>query len=542
MFAPRRLPLLQARLLATTNLSPTNPAWSPQVVRPYKDKPLIDLLNSYAVFKLCAFPPLVDWTPSLLRAAEVTRMKWLANGVVKGTFFKHFCGGETIKEVLPTMSSFQSRGIGSILDLAMEADLGDKSSMTPLQARQQAKHIAKLMTESIDIASEQPDSFIAAKVTAFWPPDLLLKWSVNLAALKAAYASINTNTTGVTFEEACKMKSKFPQLERATMSKLFPAQASDPNARMDWIAVSDVFTIGNPIARAALVGVKDGITEADFESTDAVMEEMKGLLAHARNKGVRVMIDAEQTYFQPAIDDVAISLSREFNPKLTSEGRAVVYNTYQMYLRGSLERLRTDLDRAERGGYCFGVKIVRGAYMVSERERAEDLNYPDPIQPDLASTHASYNGAIDLLVSRLASHPGPSTSPSQPLTFVVASHNRDSVFRAVNAMVAQGIVDDGKEGRVAFAQLMGMQDGTSYALAANGFKVYKYIPYGPIDVTIPYLLRRAQENSAVLGAVAEDRRNIGDEIRRRWPFNASTQGGGGGTRGRDGQTKAVEAA
>ncbi|KAJ3299972.1 hypothetical protein HDU76_006185 [Blyttiomyces sp. JEL0837] len=187
-----------------------------------------------------------------------------------------------------------------------------------------------------------------------------------------------------------------------------------------------------------------------------------------------------------------------------------------MYLKDSLDRLKTDLDRFERNGKSFGLKIVRGAYMVSERERATEMSYPSPIHENLADTHKSYNSAIDLLISTAAKS-GPK---SKSLQFIVASHNKDSVQRAVARMGEIGIKGD--SGEVGFAQLMGMQDGTTFALAENGFKAYKYIPYGPIDVTIPYLLRRAQENSAVLGGVAEDKKNLSEEIALRWAKRMGT--------------------
>ncbi|KAJ3417232.1 hypothetical protein HDV05_006438 [Chytridiales sp. JEL 0842] len=516
--------------------SPPSSSWSPDVVRPYRDKSTFDLLNSYAVFKLCGVKPLVDYSEEIFEIADKLRVTPLVHGVVKNTFFRHFCGGENIKEVLPTMAAFQKRGIGSILDLAMEADI-DAASLTGQAAREQAAKISTMMKESVDIASESPNSFIAAKVTAFVPPAILLRWSNTLRSLKSAFDKADKNHDGmISLEEFTSgpFQAAFPRLQdKAFATKIFQEIAringNGSANTADWIAVSEAFSISNTKTRAALYVPPNTtaakteaekpeyadellpITESDFETADLVNAELDSLCAYAKQKKVKIMIDAEQTYFQPAIDDVALFLSKKFNS--VDKFGPTVFNTYQMYLKDALGRMKIDLDRAKRYNYSFGVKIVRGAYMVSERERAEEMSYADPINSTLEDTHKCYNSAIETLLNSIAESRSTAADPKK-VQFVVASHNKDSVALAVKMMNERGI--EGKNGDVAFAQLMGMQDGTSFALAANGFKAYKYIPYGPINVTIPYLLRRAQENSAVLGGVAEDKKNLYAEIQRRF--------------------------
>ncbi|KAI9352688.1 FAD-linked oxidoreductase-like protein [Obelidium mucronatum] len=422
--------------------------WSPQQVRPYKDKSTLELLNSYTVFKLCEFPPLVSMAPTVINIAERTGTKFLMNYGVKQTFFKHFCGGETISEVLPTMTKLKSRNMGSILDLAMEADMEADSDPTPVKAKESSTHILTLMKESVDIAAENPGSFIAAKVTAYVPPAVLLRWTNSLRLVQEAFDAVK-DLNGQT-----------------TRSDLLKALNNNP---------------------------------VDFETLDAVFEDLHCLMQHATDKKVKVMVDAEQTYFQRAIDDVALELCRRFNV----HGNVVSFNTYQMYLKDGLHRMKIDMERAERAGWTFGVKIVRGAYMVSERERALEMKYEDPINPSITETHASYNAAIDHLLN----------SVPKKVEFVVASHNKSSVAKTVSAMQKNGVPANSSQ--ISFAQLMGMQDGTSFALAKNGYRCFKYVPYGPIDVTLPYLLRRAQENSSVLGGVGEDKRELVAEIKRR---------------------------
>ncbi|RKO82891.1 FAD-linked oxidoreductase-like protein, partial [Blyttiomyces helicus] len=329
-----------------------------------------DLLNSLLVFQMCAIPFLVDMTPTLIDAAGKVGMKRPLYAIVKATFFKHFCGGEDLKEVLPTMETFKKARVGSILDLALEADL-DAGSLTGAAAHEHARKVAGQFRDSIDIAAENPGSFIAVKITALIPPAILQRWSNSIVLLQDAIYS--------------------PPAVRLLLRAPIEPVAED-NAL---------------------------ITEDDISTTALVTPEIDSVAAHARARKVRIMVDAEQTYFQPAIDDVAAALAIRFNPPFAPKGTRTppptIYNTYQMYLKDSTERLALDTDRAARSGNRFGVKIVRGAYMESERERAEELGIPSPIHDTREDTHAAYNAAIEFLAGRLA-------AGERPLAFVVASH------------------------------------------------------------------------------------------------------------------------
>jgi proline dehydrogenase len=218
------------------------------------------------------------------------------------------------------------------------------------------------------------------------------------------------------------------------------------------------------------------------------------------------MLDAEQSYLQPAIDDLALGLGARFNAPLDGTDAAlgpgpVISNTYQMYLKDALSRLQQDTERAQRAGRSFSVKIVRGAYMETERRLALEQGTSCPVHDTQQDTHASYNAAIHHLLP-LAARPGVGAC-TRPLSFVVASHNAHSALLATHLMREHGLPPG--HASVGFAQLLGMKDGLSGYLAAGGYSIYKYIPYGPLAVTIPYLQRRAVENSAVLGAgVNED--------------------------------------
>jgi proline dehydrogenase len=314
-----------------------------------------------------------------------------------------------------------------------------------------------------------------------------------------------------------KLVETFPQLNHQT-DAVFNEMDKDKDGFVDWIDISSEFSIFNPSSRFLIIpGKENFIKQEDFDTADLVLKELTSLCEYAKEKRVRLMMDAEQTYFQAAIDDVSLSLCRQFNQPLNSnEPRmkyALIYNTYQLYLKDAYLRLVSDVERSKRFGYSFGVKIVRGAYMVAERQRAQELGIPSPINETIEDTHVLFNQAIDFLIDTIGKESG--TSTVQPLRFVVASHNKSSIMHACEKMKRHGI--DAADGTVAFAQLMGMQDGTTYGLASLGIKTYKYIPYGPVAVTIPYLHRRAQENSSILtGGVKEDKENLLKELRIRF--------------------------
>ncbi|KAJ3043867.1 hypothetical protein HDV00_003905 [Rhizophlyctis rosea] len=489
---------------------------------------------------MCGVPGIVEAAPAILDAAEKLGVEGMAHKVVKHTFFKHFCGGENLSEVLPTMEQFRSMNVGSILDLAIEADVDDEveghGAPTPQQT---AEKVTTMVIDGIDTASQQSGSMFAVKITSLFSPTILQHWSTTLRLLQTAFEALDKDSDGnIGREEFGKLGEKFPGLAGPAGAKLFGEADHDKDGCVDWINMTDVFTLRNPEAVRTLVtepppttGNEDKdfalepITSEDIETATSLFSYVDSIIAHARDRRVRIMVDAEQYYFQPAIDDIAISLCRLYNPPLPGRGinhsnrkGPVVYNTYQMYLKDTFKRLTTDLERAERNGYAFGVKLVRGAYLQSERERAEELGYADPVNSSLEDTHNAYNRAIDYLAEKLFAQKAAEMDGSgdiRPLSFVVASHNKESVNRAMAAMEKYGVARG--EGTVAFAQLMGMKDKTTFGLAANGYKAYKYIPYGPIEVTIPYLQRRAQENSAILGggATAEDKSGLIEELKKR---------------------------
>jgi proline dehydrogenase len=238
------------------------------------------------------------------------------------------------------------------------------------------------------------------------------------------------------------------------------------------------------------------LNEEEKKLMDSMVKRLKEIADYAAGLKVRLMIDAEQTYFQPAIDHIVLDLQRRYNTSYPC-----IFNTYQAYLKNSLPRVQNDIIRAQREGYFFAAKIVRGAYLVLERKRAQEKGYEDPIWPSLKDTHNNYHRVLDLVFQNM--HTG--------LNVLVATHNQSSIEYTLQEIEKLNLSKD----NIYFGQLLGMADNLTFILGRNGYKAYKYVPYGPINEVVPYLIRRVQENSNILSNAQMEKKMIAKEIFRR---------------------------
>ena len=238
----------------------------------------------------------------------------------------------------------------------------------------------------------------------------------------------------------------------------------------------------------------DGKSQAKCERIHSRVNE---ICEYAYRKGQPIFIDAEESWIQDAIDRLAAEMMERYNTQ-----QPIVYNTFQLYRTDRLQFLRSSRKEASKQGYILGAKLVRGAYMEKERERAAAEGHESPIHPDKASTNEDYDAAIEYCLKHLDN-----------VAFVAGTHNEESVQKLVGQMHELNIANE--HPYVNFSQLYGMGDNLSYVLAANGYNVSKYVPYGPVADAIPYLIRRAQENTSVTGQVSRELQLIERELRRR---------------------------
>lgn len=243
------------------------------------------------------------------------------------------------------------------------------------------------------------------------------------------------------------------------------------------------------------IQAKEPISTAEKATFARLEARVDRLCKAAHDLGLKILVDAEESWFQDVIDMLAYKAMATYNTE-----RCVVYNTYQMYRHDSLARLKKASQYAQEQGYLFGAKPVRGAYMEKERARAKAHGYLDPIQPDKAATDRDYDAAIQFGVEYGA-------------YLVCATHNEKSSIALTKSMTAQGIAPSSD--RMFFSQLYGMSDSISFNLAKQGYRVVKYVPYGPVEKVMPYLTRRAAENSSIAGQSSREFDLIRREMKRR---------------------------
>ncbi len=248
-----------------------------------------------------------------------------------------------------------------------------------------------------------------------------------------------------------------------------------------------------------LAKVSEGLslTLEEKAAFERVEQRVEAIFHRGYELGVPVLIDAEESWIQPVLDEMVLRLMAKYNRE-----RAIVQNTYQMYRHDSIWRIREHHQMALEGGFRFGLKIVRGAYMEKERLRAAEKGYPSPIQPDKASTDRDFDAIIHYFMEH-----------HDTIDFMVATHNETSTLLLASLIDAAGLTRNHRG--IFFSQLYGMSDHLTYNLAEMGYNVAKYVPYGEVKTMMPYLFRRAEENSSVKGQTSRELKMIHGEIRRR---------------------------
>jgi proline dehydrogenase len=230
---------------------------------------------------------------------------------------------------------------------------------------------------------------------------------------------------------------------------------------------------------------------------DRVVARYDQVCALAHEHNLPVMIDAEETWIQTAVDNLVLEMMRKYNKETQ-----IVYNTLQMYRRERIPYLMELLAIARRENFKIGLKIVRGAYMEKERERAREMNYIDPIHENKKATDKDYNLAMRIIVENI-----------DVFALCAGTHNELSSQLLVDYMEELGIAKD--DTRIYFSQLYGMSDHISFNIANAGYNVVKYLPYGPVENVMPYLFRRAEENTSIEGQTGRELSLLMKERKRR---------------------------
>lgn len=528
----------------------------------YKSKGNIEVLRSLLVFKLCTFDILVDKNKELMDLSRKLLGQWMFEKLMKMTFYGQFVAGENHNTIKPLIRKNEAYGVGAILDYSVEEDLtqeeAEKKEMdscvseaekeSPGTDHREKKYKAHrqfgdrrggvISARTYFYADEAKcdnqmetfincikasggasnDGFSAIKMTALGRPQFLLQFSEVLVKWRrffnflAAQQGKSEMTVLEQKLELEQLKENLTQLgvgAKDDIENWFTGEKlglSGTIDLLDWNSlindttkISNLFMVPN-LQTGHLEPLLNIFTAEEERQMKRMLQRVDILAKHAVENGVRLMVDAEQTYFQPAISRLTLEMQRKFNRE-----KPIIFNTYQCYLKEAYDNVTLDVELSRREDWYFGAKLVRGAYMYQERARAKEIGYEDPINPDYEATNRMYHKCLEYVLEEI--------EHSRKTNVMVATHNEDTVKFTLDKMNEMGLSPT--ENKVYFGQLLGMCDQISFPLGQAGFPVYKYIPYGPINEVIPYLSRRAQENRGFMKGSQRERSLLWKELKRR---------------------------
>ncbi|XP_017890946.1 proline dehydrogenase 1, mitochondrial isoform X2 [Ceratina calcarata] len=533
-------------------------------VAAFKSKTTKELLRAYIVYQLCSIEYIAENNMTLMKLSKQILGEKLFTKLMKSTFYGHFVAGEDEVQITPVLDRLRQFGVKPILDYSVEEDIsqeeaerrelqssvseaGDEKREGPLKKYHVAKPFADRRYKvssartyfylneascerNMDIfvrclesvaAASMGVGFTAIKLTALGRPQLLLQLSEVIMRARQ-YMSDVVGGEGAVLTHHAKRDDFMKKFEEAHIKDEEPVQKFLQKIQSDkegvihlfpWSGIldenyelSETFQVPD-MKTGKMVRLMSQLTSKEEEMFRNMIRRLNNIVSVADKLDVRIMIDAEQTYFQPAISRLTLEMMRKYNTR-----KAVVFNTYQTYLQEAFNEVKTDLEQAERQNFYFGAKLVRGAYIEQERARAAAMGYPDPTNPTYEATTESYHRTLMECLRRMKQYKDKGEDPKK-IGIMVASHNEDTVRFAIEKMKEIGISPEDKV--ICFGQLLGMCDYITFPLGQSGYSAYKYIPYGPVKEVLPYLSRRAQENRGILKKIKKEKRLLLSEIMRR---------------------------
>mmetsp|Transcript_16576 Transcript_16576/g.43658 ORF Transcript_16576/g.43658 Transcript_16576/m.43658 type:complete len:589 (-) Transcript_16576:458-2224(-) len=516
----------------------------------FDSKSTFELFRGWLILQTCAVGWIVRNCDSLYNMSIKILRPYITHEILRYGLFNHFCAGENVKEIIPRMEHLRTYGVGGILDYAAEA----KDDGEPIKApkAEESTAGASLTARNYDYSGEKhcdanalifmdairavkdatPDGFAAIKLSGLCDPQLMERMSSCLVQIthlfwkisqdpatrkdisKSPYYAIDREFKVDRDTFKTNWLDFFKVEDDADVQKMFDKIDTDKAGVISYLQWTENIRLSGINEMAASCKHKGPMYDAALNDEELqlyfnLVDRVHRILGLAHELGVRVMVDAEWIDIQPAIDHLVLTLQRKYN----TGDQPIVFQTYQTYLKGMHQSVLRDLARSQRQGWYFGAKVVRGAYMVSEREKARTRGVESPINDTYEDTEKNYHDTIESILSHNVHNKGSETGRDSEAEVLVASHNRGSI-----ELVIRRAEELGKDKKgIFFGQLMGMADNLTFTLSKNGYKAYKYVPYGPINEVVPYLIRRTQENSAILGSpgVQEERAMLRQELRRR---------------------------
>nr|CAH7756082.1 unnamed protein product [Callosobruchus chinensis] len=527
----------------------------------FKSKTNFELIRAYVVYTLCSIEFLVDNNMKLMKLTKGLLGEKLFIMLMKATFYGHFVAGEDQYKIRPVLERLRSFGVKPILDYSVEEDLSQEEAEKleveasvpeagepEVEGALKQYHVDKTFADrrykvqsartyfylNEATCERNMETFIrcleaiagatygtgitAVKLTALGRPQLLLQLSEVIMRARQYMTEIvggegNVLSHHISPED---LEKKFEKIsDKESLRKFLKQVTYDKHGVLHLFPWSGIIDDNQELSATFRVpDLKSGrmirlITQLSTKEEEMfrnMIRRMNTIVKAAQDMDVRIMVDAEQTYFQPAITRITLEFMRKYN-----KDKAIVFNTYQCYLRNALSEVTTDLEQAKRQNFYFGAKLVRGAYLEQERARAAAMGYPDPTNPNFEATTEMYHNTLSECLRRIKEFKV--KGEDKKIAIMVASHNEDTVRFAIQKMKEFGIEPADKV--ICFGQLLAMCDYITFPLGQSGYSAYKYIPYGPVNEVLPYLSRRAHENKGVLKKIKKEKRLLAREILRR---------------------------
>lgn len=292
--------------------------------------------------------------------------------------------------------------------------------------------------------------------------------------------------------EGKESEADFARTEKAIKEAILFAAKNDA---VD--IVSSKFTGLIPFSILEKLHAKQSLTNDELIIYRKAKDRIYSISKLAYDNNVSLFVDAEESWIQQPLDDLTFELMQQFNRE-----KPIIYNTFQLYRKDRLAYFKQEVQRANKEGIIYAAKLVRGAYMEKEADRAKVLNYENPIQHTKENTDKDYNAALQFAIENI-----------NTVAVCVATHNEQSTLLATTLMQQNNLPKN--HPNIHFSQLFGMSDQITFNLAAEGYNAGKYMPYGPVKDVIPYLIRRAQENTSVAGQMGRELKLLKQEVKRR---------------------------